>query len=1050
MTFRPHALAVAVGLLAGTLPLQLPAQESDAIRAAVEARVAAIQQTAGDYNKYDVLIAPGAELLEVNLADDTVTLVFNERLAFRNYLPDAAAQARAELEGAVASVDGAPAKVEIVVRYDRGGGAAAEYSFDEMITTPERMRARQEAMESVKSLAAPVVDRVAYAGPGRVGGLAGRNIVVGPSHGITWHKENRWQFQRARVYTIIEDLFPLSYINPFLAPMLENAGAVVWSVRERDYQTAEVIVDNDGTTRYSTFSTTGDWQPATAPGWKGGRPAVLDQDTEPFTLGTTLRALADPDPDADAPQAVYTPWFPHDGCYAVYLSWAHDPSNSPAVPVTVRHLGGETRFLVNQQVAGNTWVLLDFFEFAKGADDERGAVVVDAAGAAPSAAADGPTYISIDAVRVGGGMGNIAPMDQISHKPRYAEASNYWLQYSGAPADMVYKRQFDVEHFGVDYWSDIAARAEWPNYLHGAPNGPNPVDGTSHRNHPGLGVPVDLYFSWHTDAGFDEVGLIGTLSIYRVFDDIGNDTFPDGRSRWLNRDLTVLVNEEIIRSARALYSSDFNRRFTWERNLGEIRRPNIPSTLLELVSHHNFNDMKYGNDPRFKFDMSRAIYKGILRFIAHSNGYEPVVQPLPPTHVATSVTGEGDITVTWREQPDPLEPSATADGYIVYTSTDGRAFDDGTPVRDNVYTVTGHPGNTSLYFRVTAANAGGQSFPSRVVGARWSPGLEPVLVVDGFDRISGPAIVHEERTHGFDRQRDPGVGFHYNHALVGDQYDFDPKSRWQNDLETPGMGGSQSLHEDVLELGNTFDHVARYGEDLAAAGYPFVSATNDAFAAGLAPRTGAIVWAAGRQKTIDPYPGNWENGAPDLMEPEFPVLTDASVERLESFLEDGGVLLISGAHLGEDLASGSLATPATRRFLENVLGVEAAVAPATSVNSVEIADTAPGALADLEPFRFGRDLERPFNLLPTVYDVPSAESFTVSGGANVMIYGDTREPAMVLRGPVALIGFPLETVLPHERRGEILDAALVTLLGDRAPTFRPEPEQEPDATDTGG
>ena len=33
--------------------------------------------------------------------------------------------------------------------------------------------------------------------------------------------------------------------------------------------------------------------------------------------------------------------------------------------------------------------------------------------------------------------------------------------------------------------------------------------------------------------------------------------------------------------------------------------------LLELLSHQNFADMRYGSDPRFKFLVSRAIYKGI-------------------------------------------------------------------------------------------------------------------------------------------------------------------------------------------------------------------------------------------------------------------------------------------------------------------------------------------------------------------------------------------------------------------------------------------------------
>ena len=59
-------------------------------------------------------------------------------------------------------------------------------------------------------------------------------------------KLDRWEWQRARIFQTVEDLYTQSYVLPFLVPMLENAGANVLLPRERDCQTAEVIVDNDG------------------------------------------------------------------------------------------------------------------------------------------------------------------------------------------------------------------------------------------------------------------------------------------------------------------------------------------------------------------------------------------------------------------------------------------------------------------------------------------------------------------------------------------------------------------------------------------------------------------------------------------------------------------------------------------------------------------------------------------------------------------------------------------------------------------------------------
>ena len=77
-------------------------------------------------------------------------------------------------------------------------------------------------------------------------GLDGANIALWQSHG--WYFEpklNRWEWQRARIFQTVEDLYPQAYVMPFLMPMLENAGAYVMSPRERDINLTEIIIDND-------------------------------------------------------------------------------------------------------------------------------------------------------------------------------------------------------------------------------------------------------------------------------------------------------------------------------------------------------------------------------------------------------------------------------------------------------------------------------------------------------------------------------------------------------------------------------------------------------------------------------------------------------------------------------------------------------------------------------------------------------------------------------------------------------------------------------------
>ena len=67
----------------------------------------------------------------------------------------------------------------------------------------------------------------------------------------------------------------------------------------------------------------------------------------------------------------------------------------------------------------------------------------------------------------------------------------------------------------------------------------------------------------------------------------------------------------------------------WNRSYYEARVPAAPTMLLELLSHQNFADMRYGSDPRFKFLVSRAIYKAILRHVSFQYSRPCVVQPLP-------------------------------------------------------------------------------------------------------------------------------------------------------------------------------------------------------------------------------------------------------------------------------------------------------------------------------------------------------------------------------------------------------------------------------------
>ncbi len=92
-------------------------------------------------------------------------------------------------------------------------------------------------------------------------GLAGRHIALWQSHGRYFDQpENRWKWQRSRLWMTCEDLYTQSYVLPYLVPMLEHAGANVLLPRERDVQKYEVLADNDAAGQYRETDGPQKWQ----------------------------------------------------------------------------------------------------------------------------------------------------------------------------------------------------------------------------------------------------------------------------------------------------------------------------------------------------------------------------------------------------------------------------------------------------------------------------------------------------------------------------------------------------------------------------------------------------------------------------------------------------------------------------------------------------------------------------------------------------------------------------------------------------------------------
>lgn len=94
------------------------------------------------------------------------------------------------------------------------------------------------------------------------------------------------------------------------------------------------------------------------------------------------------------------------------------------------------------------------------------------------------------------------------------------------------------------------------------------------------------------------------------------------------------------------------KRYLWDRNYSETRLPAVPSAILETMSHQNFPDMLLGQDPNFKFDFARSLYKTIARYINGMHGHPTIIEPLAPSNIAVELKGS-QATISWNPQTDP-------------------------------------------------------------------------------------------------------------------------------------------------------------------------------------------------------------------------------------------------------------------------------------------------------------------------------------------------------------------------------------------------------------
>ena len=347
---------------------------------------------------------------------------------------------------------------------------------------------------------------------------------------------------------------------------------------------------------------------------------------------------------------------------------------------------------------------------------------------------------------------------------------------------------------------------------------------------------------------------------------------------------------------------EFGKRYLWDRNYSETRLPEVPSAILEMLSHQNFPDMRIAQDPLGKFYIARSIYKTILRFVNSNHGTRYVVQPLAPQNFSVT-QNQGVALLSWTAQLDKTEPSARPTSYIIYKAEGQGGFDNGTIVNTTRCQMQLEPGKL-YHFKVAAVNAGGESFTTETLSVLYNPAAsKSVLIVNNFHRLASPQVVDDEEKQGFDLNQDPGVSYGLTAGWSGKQQVFD-RSRMGNETSF-GLGFSGNEMIGKFVAGNDFNYVQAHATSIAASGkYNISSCSSEVIASGRVQMK--------NYQAVDLINGLERHDG--YTHAYFKSFTPALQNSIRQYASQGGRILISGSYTGSDMQ-----TEEEQAFLSDIL-----------------------------------------------------------------------------------------------------------------------------------
>jgi len=770
------------------------------------------------------------------------------------------------------------------------------------------------------------------------GALTGVTVFASAGHGWT-AGDASWYLQRPVLLDMCEDYGNIDVLNYFVA-FAYNAGATVVPFRPVGWQPIEIVLDNDD----PGVTFTGSWN-------NGSSSKYYENGVTPSGIVYKWTSAS----TSETATARYTPNITVTGFYPVYC-FTIASSNRTLQTYRVSHSGGISEVRIDHRLVGNGWIWLGDYYLEAGGDnyveisnqsDEAGAIIADA-------------------IRWGGGMGDVVRPGPgtVSGYPRDEEGQRYWAHSElGNNAVGFDPYIWDIE--GYDDGSDnVRAAAKWAREMNQEPPG---------------GVLVDrwkrVHLEFHSNAyNGNARGQICLIT------DLGATTYQEQYATTLSNEVDadmLIMDEEFehtwVDRSEPTYTSSYGAICT-EANGNEF-----DATIVELAFHDNQQDAQLLRDCRVRAAMARSCVQGIIRFLnSLPDSQVPLAfAPDTPRSVRAADLGDGSVRISWEP---PLSDGARGDpatGYVVYRSANGYGFGNPLSVQGQTsVTITDLPPDQTLYLRVAATNAGGESMPSEVLAVRRraTPAQPRILIVNGFDRLR--------------RQINAIQTFTQPPDYAGDWIE---RQQWRRS--------------------NSFDYVVQHAEALAAAGYGFDSCSNEAVSNSyvLLGDYQAVLWILGTESAEDA------------------TLSSAEQTKITDFLQDGGGLFISGAELGYDL----IGLNHGASFMRNTLQTNYVADDAGTFN---VAPLAGSILEGLAPFDFdpangaAYEVRAPDVLAPgTAPEALACLSYVggTGGVAGVQYEGGVYH--------VVVFGFPFEAISAPAARAEVMARVAEFILASPGP-----------------